>query len=62
MQNNEGAQKIPNGTMLDEIDLKRLKSILVEFRPTDKESCYDVKWVMKLKSKQMLKLGINMRT
>ena len=62
MKNNEGAQKIPDGIILDEMDLGKLKSILVEWGLTDKESCYDVKWVMKLKSKQMLKLGINMRT
>ena len=46
--------------MLNEMDLTKLKSILVEWNNNDELSCYDVKWVMKLKSKQMLKLGKNM--
>ena len=43
--------------MLDEMDLGKLKSILVEWRENDEESCFDVKWAIKLKTKDLYKFG-----
>ena len=39
------------------MDLGKLKNILVEWREDDEPSCYDVRWTIKLRTKQLMKLG-----
>ena len=51
-------QKVKEGEMLFRLQSCSLKNLFIEYKETDEESCFSMRWVMKLKTASLSKLGI----
>ena len=53
----KGEQKIKDGSEICMMNLPLIKNILIEFVKLNEHSCYNVRWAMKLQTKQLAKLS-----